>query len=290
MKKNLLSFLFSIILTISFAQTTQRLSPDFTAFTLDNDTMTLSDILLQQQKYVALEFFFNESLICMETSPLVTEAYQNLGNNQTDVIFISINIGNDSTQCRKYQDSLSLQVPIIAGTKGGNEIAEAYNIQSFPTLILISPSIPDTLIGLDSVKIDTIINEVDTTIYEHYNYQYNIVENDIWPITSAQDIITVLTSYHGITGVKNEVFGETSPVFTLYPNPSKGNITIDTKKLKGRFDYQIIDISGKVIYHDELNLSQNEKTQLYFNWLSTGIYFLQLQNEDTLQIQKLIIR
>ncbi len=164
MKKNILLFFFATLLATSFSQTTERLSPDFTAITLDNDTMILSDILLNQQKYVALEFFFNENIQCMETSPFVTEAYQNLGSNQTDVIFISINVGNDSIQCRNYQDSLSLQVPIVAGTRGGDEIADAYDIQSYPTFILISPSIPDTLIAQDSILTDTTINDIDTTL------------------------------------------------------------------------------------------------------------------------------
>ena len=188
MIKNIPFIFFTSLMMVSLAQTTQRLSPDFTAVTIDEDTMTLSDILLNQQKYVALEFFFNESELCGQTSQIVTEAYQNLGMNQTDVIFISVNVGSDSSACRSYMDSLLLLTPIVAGTDGGDEISEAYDIQAFPTLILISPSLPDTLIAIDSIPRDTTIGGVDTTVIDVVPYKYNIVENDIWPINNVNDI------------------------------------------------------------------------------------------------------
>ena len=288
MKKNILSALFIALMAFSYAQTTQRLSPDFEAVTLDGDTMTLSDILLNQQKYVALEFFFNESIQCMETSPLVTEAYENLGRNQTDVIFISINVNNDSVQCRNYMDSLGIQTPIIAGTKGGNEIADAYDIQSFPSLILISPSIPDTLIAQDSILTDTIINEIDSTLVEYYNYQYNIVESDIWPINTADDIISVLTSYHGITGIE-DIYEKNEFSFTIYPNPSKGLVYIQSGLISGPINYQVLDLSGKTIYYHDDYLPKHQSISLNLSWLQKGIYFIRIQNENIELINKLII-
>ncbi len=289
MKKNILLFFFATLMVSAFAQTTQRLSPDFTARTIDHDSVTLSDILINQQKYVALEFFFNENIQCMETSPLVTEAYQNLGSNQTDVIFISINVGNDSIECRNYMDSLSLQTPVIVGTNGGDEIAAAYDIQSYPTLILISPSIPDTLIALDSILTDTVINEIDTTLVDYYYYEYNIVENDIWPITSANDIISVLTSYSGITKIIDP-FEKREYTFNLYPNPSNGIINIEASKISGLLDFQIINIAGQTIYSDKIYIPEQQNTELNLSWLKKGIYFLKIQNEENNSVKKLIIQ
>ena len=289
MIKNILSILFVIIVTFSFAQTTQRLSPDFTAISINNDTMVLSDILLEQQKYVAIEFFFNESFVCQETSPIVTEAYLNLGLNQTDVIFISVNAGNDSTACRAYMDSLSLQTPIIAGTNGGNDIAEAYDIQSFPSLILISPSLPDTLMAIDSIPRDTTIGGVDTTVIDLVPYQYNIVENDIWPITDVDDILSVLTSYNGITGITNPT-EKTFNSFKVFPNPSHGIINLSSDVMGGDFDYQIIDISGKTVYSSQLSLSKNQTLTLDVSFLKKGIYFVKLQKEGEPFVEKLIIQ
>ena len=288
MIKNLLSILFATIVAFSFAQTTQRLSPDFTAISIDNDTMVLSDILLNQQKYVAMEFFFNESFVCQETSPIVTEAYLNLGLNQTDVIFISVNVGNDSANCRHYMDSLSLQTPIIAGTNGGNEIAEAYDIQSFPTLILISP-LPDTLMAIDSIPRDTTIGGVDTTVIDLVPYHYNIVENDIWPITDVDDILSVLTSYNGITGITNPT-ERTFNSFVLFPNPSHGIINLSSDVMGGDFEYQIIDISGKIVYSNQLTLLKNQTITLDVSFLKEGIYFVKLQKEGHQFVEKMMIQ
>lgn len=289
MIKNILSILFTSLIVVSFAQTTQRLSPDFTAVTIDEDTMSLSDILLNQQKYVAMEFFFNESELCGQTSPIITDAYLNLGMNQTDVIFISVNVGNDSTECRNYMDSLSIQTPIIAGANSGDEIAEAYDIQSFPTLILISPSLPDTLMAVDSIPRDTTIGGVDTTVIDIVPYQYNIVENDIWPINDVQDILSVLTSYNGITGISNPT-AKTFNSFKVFPNPSHGTVFISSDVMAGDFNYQIIDISGKVIYASELDLLKSQIITLDVSFLKEGIYFLKLQKESAQFVEKLIIQ
>jgi len=289
MIKNLLTILLVTIVTFSFAQTTQRLSPDFTAISIENDTMTLSDILLEQQKYVAIEFFFNESFLCQETSPIVTEAYLNLGLNQTDVVFISVNVGNDSTQCKHYMDSLSLQTPIIAGANGGSDIAEAYDVQSFPTLILISPSLPDTLMAIDSIPRDTTIGGVDTTVIDLVPYQYNIVENDIWPITTVDDILSVLTSYNGITGITNPT-EKTFNSFVVFPNPSHGEINLSSDVLSGNFDYQIIDLSGKIVYSQALSLTKNQTKTLNVSFLKKGIYFVKLQKDTYQFVEKLVIQ
>jgi len=289
MIKNILLFLFTSLIAGSFAQTTQRLSPDFTAITIDEDTMTLSDILLNQQKYVAMEFFFNESELCGQTSQIVTEAYQNLGMNQTDVIFISVNVGSDSSACRSYADSLSLETPIVAGTHGGDAISEAYDIQSFPTLILISPSLPDTLMAVDSIPRDTTIGGVDTTVIDVVPYQYNIVENDIWPIANVDDILSVLTSYNGISGISDPT-EETFNSFEVFPNPGRGLLNISSDVIAGDFDYQIIDISGKIVYAGKLMLFRNQTASLDVSFLNKGIYFLALQKEEAQFVEKLIIQ
>ena len=289
MIKNILFILFTSLMMVSLAQTTQRLSPDFIAVTIDEDTMTLSDILLNQQKYVALEFFFNESELCGQTSPMITEAYQNLGMNQTDVIFISVNVGNDSSACRSYMDSLLLQTPIVAGANGGDDISVAYDIQSFPTLILISPSLPDTLMAIDSIPRDTTIGGVDTTVIDVVPYKYNIVENDIWPIDNVNDILSVLTSYNGITGISNPT-KETFNSFEIFPNPSSGILHLTSDVITGNFDYQIIDISGKIVYSSELVLFKSQRVSLDVSFLNKGIYFLKLQKEGSQFVEKLIIQ
>jgi hypothetical protein len=73
--------------------------------------------------------------------------------------------------------------------------------------------------------------------------------------------------------------------FTIYPNPTKQNVTI-----KGKLAIQsikIYDLQGRIIseaVYDDLNLTR----QLHTNMLSRGIYFLEIQSGHRKQIQKLI--
>jgi hypothetical protein len=257
---------------------------------MDRDTVVLSDLLSQDDQYVLLEFFFNESQICQETSPAVSDAYHRMGCNQENVFFLSVNVGNDTNQCRKYMDSLSLQNVIASGIEGnGNAIADSFNIQAYPSIILISSQILQ-----DSVIVDSIFTETDTTfVWEVFDY--NIVENDIWPVYVADDLIDTLKNY-GLTehpcstGIENPESGEMTDYFHLYPNPNHGKVKLLSSALSGACTYQIIDLSGKVLVEKQIQLMKSQEKTLDFSYLQKGIYFLRLNNEAQHYTQKLIIQ
>jgi len=290
MKKYLLLSVFAILMMTSFAQTTKKIAPDFTAITMDSDTIVLSDLLSQPDQYVLLEFFFNESQICQETSPAVNDAYHRMGCNQENVFFLSVNVGNDSSQCRKYMDSLSLQNVIASGIEGnGNAIADSFNIQAYPSIILISSQILQ-----DSVIVDSIFTQTDTTFVWDV-FDYNIVENDIWPVYVADDLIDTLKNY-GLsehpcsTGIQDPETGEVAEYFRLYPNPNHGEMKLVSSELNGAYIYQIMDLSGKVLAEKQISLMKSQEKTLDFSWLQKGIYFLRLSNNNQQYTQKLIVQ
>ncbi|RLD22841.1 MAG: hypothetical protein DRI54_08120, partial [Bacteroidetes bacterium] len=47
--------------------------------------------------------------------------------------------------------------------------------------------------------------------------------------------------------------------FKLYPNPSNGHFTITSEKLTGIFNLAMIDIAGRVVYSEQIELSKNEE-------------------------------
>ncbi|NOR86092.1 MAG: T9SS type A sorting domain-containing protein [Bacteroidales bacterium] len=293
MKKTILSFSFIFTILISFAQTDTRLAPDFTAVTMDQDTVMLSDILSNQHQFVALEFFFTESQICQETANAVNDAYERMGCNDHDIVFLSVNMGNDSNQVRKYIDSLSLQNPIISGLEGGGSmIADSFNIVVFPTIILISP---DTLFNDSTLVIDTIIDQDTTFIMIEDIYSYNVIEKDIWPVYTSDDIVDTLIG-HGLAEYQCGPAGITDPMektaysFQLYPNPNNGIFKIQSNSLEGHFIYQLIDLSGKAIYEDEIVLISHQEKAINLAWLKKGIYFLKLNNDSHFYTQKIIIQ
>jgi len=290
MKKLLLLLVFTSLFAGTFAQTDKKIAPDFTAITMNQDTVVLSELLNEAQQYVLLEFFFTESQICQETSPAVSQAFERMGCNQEDVFFLSVNVGNDTAECRKYIDSLSLHNTIASGVEGnGNAVADSFNIQAFPSIILISP-----LMLQDSVVTDTTISGNDTT-YTWDVFDYNIVENDIWPVYFANDIIDTLKNY-GLTehpcstGIEPLITQKTAANFRIFPNPSSGGFKISSSDLDGKYIYQLFDLSGKILDEKTIVLSKSQENSLQYTNLQKGIYFLRLRNDDQQYTQKLIIQ
>lgn len=288
-----------MIMAFSFAQTEKHIAPDFTAITLDQDTIVLSE-LLAINKFVLLEFFFAENQFCQEISPIINESYMAMGENQEDVVFLSINVGNDSLECRNYMDTLGLENPIVAGIGGnGNYIDSVFDIQSYPTIILIgyetkvhdSTQVIDTIIDDEIIyAYDTIIGNDTNWVYNDDFYYYNIYENDIWPVYNSDSLVAVINKNLAEVGTGIlDPFEKTEYVFNLYPNPSHGLINVQSPSISGLFDYQLIDISGKIIVQDKVNIPIQQSVELNFSWLNKGIYFLRLNNGQTELTKKLII-
>ncbi|MBD2768570.1 T9SS type A sorting domain-containing protein [Hymenobacter sp. BT664] len=79
-------------------------------------------------------------------------------------------------------------------------------------------------------------------------------------------------------------------VVNLYPNPAKDRLTLELPHNANFTSYSILDISGKVISHDNLSLSNTAiKTgQLKTGHLSSGFYMLRLEGEKTSIFKKFI--
>jgi len=75
-----------------------------------------------------------------------------------------------------------------------------------------------------------------------------------------------------------------------YPNPSNGIFKLQSSDLNGNYHYQILDMSGSIVYSDEIVFSQGQEILMELNWLKAGIYFLEIENDDETSIQKLIIQ
>jgi hypothetical protein len=70
--------------------------------------------------------------------------------------------------------------------------------------------------------------------------------------------------------------------FVIYPNPTSGQFTIDTKEA---FKVEIFNALGKMVQTQNISGKTNIQTSL-----STGVYFLKLSNEKGSHVRKLIIK
>lgn len=102
---------------------------------------------------------------------------------------------------------------------------------------------------------------------------------------------------HGIAIYKEEVkncfstdpnTGTVSTKTTVYPNPSKGNVTLQTE-LTGKATIKVYNRVGQPVLLQELILRPGDKTPINLLNLPPGIYYLQLVNEKEVRLQKIVI-
>lgn len=162
--KKLFTFIFATILSINvFAQCPLSTAVDFTATDCHGTEVHLFDILDGGQ-CVLIDFFFTTCGPCQQATPKIAEAYQLLGCNMHDVFFMEISPSDNDTQCQNWCNQYGIEYPTIGTSGGGGSICNTYGIPAYPTVILIKPD-------------------------------RSIVINDLWPISSAQTIISQLAPY-----------------------------------------------------------------------------------------------
>jgi PKD repeat protein len=95
---------------------------------------------------------------------MLSEAYELFGCNTADLFVISVNDGDTDAECIQFDQTYGIEFPCISGVEGGGTaINNTYGINAYPTYILIAPN-------------------------------HDIVEQDMWPISSVQTFINYFQS------------------------------------------------------------------------------------------------
>lgn len=77
-------------------------------------------------------------------------------------------------------------------------------------------------------------------------------------------------------------------VMRVFPNPSKGDITVRINNYNGKIVVKVIDVNGRQVYSVSNEVFNNQKT-FDFNHLTSGIYILEIEGEDLRYAEKIII-
>ena len=72
--------------------------------------------------------------------------------------------------------------------------------------------------------------------------------------------------------------------FNLYPNPNDGNFTIASGNLSGTFVIDVVDVTGRLVYSEQIELSKNEEKAVNTNDLNTGVYILRMVDVTTSEV------
>lgn len=251
MKKLLLLYL--LLLTFGLkAQTLLTEANDFHIKTIEGDPIYLFPILDDDEQIVVIDFFSTSCGPCQDFAPDFQQSYLDFGENQGNVYFMGINWGNDNLGVHEFDSIFGLTYPTASGVQGGGNIVFLdYQIQSYPTVIVIKP---------------------DHQISNQY----------VWE-PSTENINAAVIEAGGLMVGKEEIKSST---FKVYPNPAKDFIYVQLKNSDDETYFDIINLNGEIVYQEVLQ-KNNKRINLNLN---AGLYNLRLINKDgKSETSKLII-
>lgn len=255
MKKSIFLFVFISSILISFGQTTLSTAEDFTVVDTKGSPHSLFGYL-NAGKYVCIDFFYKDCPPCGTTAPYYQASFEHFGCNTGNVIFISISDRDNDATLITYADEHGYKYPMINGTFGAS-IFSTYGVTATPTYILIAPD-------------------------------KSIVEQDMWPLNSAQDLITKITNRGGTAKACPTGLSENQKaIITTYPNPTENVLNINAPSFNS-LQFEVVDLLGKVVYTADL-ISSNGMFKLQLSHLNNGVYFVRyLSNSELIGINKVI--
>ena len=248
MKKFFSSLFVVFIFITSQAQTPLDTAPDFSVRDLESNTHHLYEHL-DAGKYVVLDFFTTNCQSCQIFAPKFSSSYEYFGCNFSNVIHLGINYGADNIDVVEFNELWGVIYPSASGLSGGgNKVALAFEVISFPSIILIAPD-------------RTIVNQ---QLWNSAVSPEELLEGLNEAIISAGGIPLLCTvDTEQIPSPKKQQLSAT--------NISSGEVMITNHhELTSGMDLLVYSADGRLVYNRPMN-----KNVLNIN-LKPGIYFAAL--------------
>lgn len=137
-----------------------------------------------------------------------------------------------------------------------------------------------TSIDIGAISHVRIIDAVGSInpLYGTFDSQGNII-NDPYPTafhTGGFDLDGIGVIHQGVLGLDESNLAQV----TVFPNPSSGKFSIQTEQ---EAECLVVDIHGKVIYSGTVNASKS----IDISFAPQGVYFLKIETEQGVTVQKL---
>lgn len=113
---------------------------------------------------------------------------------------------------------------------------------------------------------------------------YWVVVTDTNNCSGSDTIVVTVTDDTGING-KIELIS-----VSIYPNPATDNFFISMKGFTGAVQMDIIDLTGKVIYTETLDVQNDFLKSMDVNTLAKGIYYIKLTTNKHSQMHKIVVQ
>ncbi|MCK9292436.1 MAG: T9SS type A sorting domain-containing protein [Bacteroidales bacterium] len=259
--KRLLLLLVTLVYLIPLTKSQTQLTTaiDFWAKTIDGELFEMFPTL-DEGKLVVMDFFSTSCYSCQIYAYDFQLAYEGFGYNEGNVFFIGMNYNGDNEQVRVFDSTYNITLPSVSGLDGGgNKVFEAYEIISYPTVIVVKP---------------------DKSISAQY----------IWPPTVeniTEEVLSAGGIWVGIPETANQL------PFSIYPNPASHTAHIAWDKPFTQARLQLQSIDGNILYQQELNgahtIQPTQSIELPISGLENGIYIVTVSTDKIRFTQKLVI-
>ena len=250
MKNLFILFLAAFILLEVTGQTPLTEAKDFHVKTPEGITIKLFPLLDEEQKIVVIDFFSTTCGPCQDYADDFQAAYETFGSNGNNVFFVAINYGDDNAGVIAFDSTYGVTLPSVSGLQGGGDgVYIDYEIQAYPTVIVITPD-------------------------------HQIVEQFVWPPTQ-ENIIDAVYNVGGIVvGVPETALNNKAIIFPI-PIRQKGFFKINLdREAKLRLDiYNLVGNKLTESVVSQLNKGDNS-IELNVRDLENGFYFLRYQIDN----------
>ncbi len=124
--------------------------------------------------------------------------------------------------------------------------------------------------------------DTSSAIVSATNQSYTPISNGNYSVELTNGTCTELSTCFNFTVLSTDEFSENE--VTLSPNPVVSILKIDNLKKLG-LDITVYDISGKTI---KTLKSQNERIEIEFNGVTSGVYFINVKSEKITSTYKIV--
>ena len=199
MKKILALVIIAILGFNVKAQTSLTEAVDFTGIDCyGEETINLFEILDRGQ-HVLIDFYYYQCTPCQRVVPYVVEAYEAFGCNNHDVFFMEVTHYDNDEICQWWAEKYGVGYPTISKDGGGVEIRAAYNIPSFPSLVLIAPDRKILLQDMDYEAIKEggaqyIIVQLEQFGIKQHSCDASVVTDPLVDVTIGEVTYTTITA------------------------------------------------------------------------------------------------